>query len=320
MTPSSFEDPSPERGTPHEYGYDSQQRIIVHRRHLGPGPSADESFHLPVPGGEAVIAVRWPGNIDHVARWWMEDGRPASMVRVGRVSHLLESYGYEDGRLVRITTMHGQQPRRTLAVQTDDTGALQRIDRLARGARRVPVYVRPPPGVTLRGLLDRLETVLLDEVPRALQAVRLRGPVCSLALVYGNERRPSVPPQLMICTAAVRTHMLRHPPPWGGEGLLDPYRYPRHGGTAIDLAEGRLAGDYALARQQVRIERAGAAAIAMMRRVAFRLCLHDWSGIMETTADFFAWSTGFGEASARDDLAASVPSTLLARLRVGNGW
>lgn len=240
------------------------------------------------------------------------DGLIAWLGPLGRFLHV-EDYRY-DGPLLAAIDGYGEVPglgphRYTERFSHDADGSLTGIDRQWADGTVQVVYRPRRKGQGTDELRRTAVTQLVGAVAETVRAAAPDGPVYCLELSY-QEIAQYFPPLITLGFERDRSvireaDLVFRPMLSGGRTLELPNPDSLAACRQLDQ-EGRGGGDWRLGER-------------MLREAAVALTRHDWSGIMDVTADFVAFALDPEMTELEDALQASAPAESIADWK-SRGW
>jgi hypothetical protein len=244
-----------------------------------------------------------------------------------------ETYSYAGGNLVRVDVLVKRFPG--TANETTDRyheewtyDDLSRVEGVvatypARSAaypkgRTLPVYRRPKRAETIESLGGVVARGLLEWIPRAVAAAKVRKPVYALVLGYGAEN--PLPPVLGLGLESERQKWSKQYGADAGQVLWDVEEFTHTVRAELEGPDAGLARACALLNLQIRQKRKYAAAQQLLNRVAARLTKRDWSGCLKPTPDFVVVASDIeGQNDVPTNLRESAGPEVLKAFKA-RGW
>jgi hypothetical protein len=305
----------------HEYGFDSDGRVVVDRDHQG---GAVEAFHdyttdfiertIYQSYYKALRAVEWlylnNGVPTHFASLWIvgspEDVWPDALQGKFNISTYEEEYVYAGGRLELIKWKRRNDWRRSgqfniaegeYHFEYDVKGSLTRItDVMGGGTWTRTTYRKREPGETARSITIDVEQRLFNIIPQLVADAKFKEPLYCLQFLYYHDNR-NFPPRLFPGFESRRQRILETGEPKGIPHYVwaDIWHADEHEGQH-DSPLAVTDADTLLACERLEMEihmygryRHGA---KVLRRIARVLNQLDWSKITPVTPDFIVYALG----------------------------
>jgi hypothetical protein len=306
-----------------QYGFDAASRVVVVRGYGSlPGRYTEEFFSYTGEGAEAVLYEDSPNpkEVINVTHYVIQGGNVVSFQLVAhRGGGTTQTYEYHNGRVSRIHVKHGKSRTtpewgREFEVVQDDRGELVEIIAISPGGQRSCQFRRPTRA--LDELLPAIQTMLLDQIPRAVAKAPIAETVYCLGLAYTTESYECLPPRLALGLAkkrAVAVQRARGERPvdiWNLD-VLDTFE-------DVQLRDAGLNEACAMANQHFQIQGTIALGEALLRDVARALNNLRWENMPRITEDFVVYAADVEKGGAVEDLATCIPSERLSALRARN--
>jgi hypothetical protein len=317
---------SDERADPREHvrhGLDAQGRIVIES-----GPSGSEQVCLHAPGQRTTVAWHGGNRINSVCQRLYQEGRlTAHHIHLGHRG-LDTRYEYEGGQLQRSMICNWQEDEkpwvaRHVFVHAAD-GVLERIDlqyldadgQPEPGADRL-LYLRLPKGETLKTVEARVQGLLEQALPAALQLIPRHEKLYSLLLCYTHEDLPAAwPPFLVWGRESYRDSVLER-----GEDVRY-YLWAPDEIRGMDDSDEFWFSDQALRdacllhSQLMQMAQSDASAMRVLKRtVPLLQAMVEQAGLPVTDDFVVAHADNTGEIDPRKAMKASLPAEAWALLK-----
>lgn len=314
-----------------EYGFDAAGRLVVERQYVGIVQRHRwfyEMFHSHEPQATTVAGYDYYEPDKEVFAVWRADyvdGRIVALAHRARYGVSMDRYVYTRNRVRRIDSEHlslersarGARTMRTeLRIDWDEDGELERITSRERGSRvRYTLYERPRRGESLAELAPRIEAKLVDLVPRAVKALRLREPAYAVVLAYDGEGNDMLPPVIGVGLESERNRWIAERGRDARWMIWNPAEYRHYARGPLDLRDAALARLTNKANQNIALNDRWAAGRRIIDRAAASLRRIDWSKLVPVTADFTVYAVDYELGHLRPALRAALGVRRYAALK-----
>jgi hypothetical protein len=206
-------------------------------------------------------------------------------------------------------------------LEYDGIGRLSVIRRVNRGPKAPRAYVlyrRPKKGQSLNELAEVIREKLVRRMPEALRAMRLKGAVYCVILLYTKEDAIVLPPTLAIGLEAERRGWVKK---LGRRAKDMVWNYPefRHTDFTPRWGDPELMRACELFNQQLAMGGSSNRGRKVLNDVARELASADWSRAFDVTDDFVVFALDYEYVDFRANLKVSVGPERLAILKE-RGW
>ena len=244
-----------------------------------------------------------------------EDGRITGYQRFDSQRGSIASFSWLDGRLERSVTCsasHGiYHPNCSIPEYSEwrgpeevffeeytfdynEPGELQRIWSKSLNADGTPdedsrslKYRRPVKGESIPALSADIESILLDQIPKALKEAKLNTAVYCLLLCYcGEDYQAGWPPFLVLGSEKERQRIVKEGSDidyylWAPDEMRD-----KSDNIELQLQDQALVERCSIHSELMSMKGSFAPAVKVLKNVAHKLNEFRWSGILTTTPDF----------------------------------
>jgi hypothetical protein len=312
-----------------QYGFDADGHVVVVRNYTTLKGMFYEAFFT---RGDGVVAgtlfdyYRDKRVINVTRQTFDGDGKITRYETVATGGEWTETYEYDGDRL-RVIRRSGVNYLPKASYRFDDEleydgigrlSLIRRVDRGPKASRPYVLYRRPQKGQSLNELAEVIREKLVRRMPEALRAMRIKGPVYCVILLYTKEDAIVLPPTLAIGLEAKRRRWVKDL----GRGAKEMvWNYPEFGHTDVTPAWGdtELLAACDLFNQQVAVGGNSNRARKVLNDVARELASADWSRAFDVTDDFVVFALDYEYEDFRANAKASVSPQRLAILKE-RGW
>jgi hypothetical protein len=321
--------PSRAKAGMHQYGFDLDGHVVVVRQYTEFKGAFYEEFFTRADGvvaGTLFDYFRDKRVINVTRQIFDGDGKITRFETVATGGEWTETYEYDGDRLTLIRRSGvGYSPKASYRfddeLEYDEIGRLSVIRRVNLGPKAPRPYVlyrRPQKGQSLNELAEVIREKLVPRMPEALRAMRLKGAVYCVILLYTKEDAIVLPPTLAIGLEAERRRWVKEL----GRGAKEMvWNYPeyRHTDLAPAWGDAELMAACELFNQQVAVGGNSNRARKVLNDVARELASADWSRAFDVTDDFIVFALDYEYEDFRANLKASVGPERLEILKE-RGW
>jgi hypothetical protein len=238
----------------------------------------------------------------------------------------LENYDYEGDRLTTISAYReaptgASDPsfRYEEHFSYDDTGKLQRIERVFSYGVTEVVYQKRAPGETFTSIRAAVTQKMIEAIVERLRAAHIAERLCCIELAYRAVEH-YFPPYLVLGPENHRQRLLDSGDPDARYYIFTPVMDARpDNGLWLEITDPETLEACQQLDQEIQTGEKWTTATRILRDVAAALTHYDWTGIFDTTPDFVV----FAIDHEMDDLEAALrasASTEQIRAWKKKGW
>jgi hypothetical protein len=235
-------------------------------------------------------------------RWKTAFGQYTELKANGRFKQVAQ-YVYDGDRLPRILfydEVPGASPFNTEERFTyDEGGKLQRIERFYENGSSQPLYLKRKKGQTFKSIREAATRRIIESIVDTLRTEKTGEKLCCIELSYRAVSR-HFPPAIILGLEGDRRSLLNSGNPDARYYVFAPALSGQM--RALEITDPDTLEICSQLEQEIQAGGRWEAATRILRDVAAGLTRHDWSGILDITADFVVFAIDWEMEG--DDLAA----------------
>lgn len=301
------------RSAEYEYGYDSEDQVVVVRRKHAHTARVDCVF-LSYQGNEMTGSRYIADKLFCMFEATLEAGRVVRLEQSGLCTEL-KTIEWEDGKVHKVITGdQGQLGKNVIERSYDKKGKLVSEIDLSEDEEEEPL----PRGVTLKSQSEEIRKRLVQAVVRTVAMLKLKKPAYCLALNYDCEGNPIMPPMLAIGLDSERQAWLKKGDKGTKLDIWDPEQmslFAKQKTDEVIFDDKKLQNACDYYNRLLEKKNDHTPAHKLLNEIAAELGRMNWKGKLNTTDDFIAYAVDTDLADLQMNLKQSVPADRLKKLR-----